>query len=43
MRIKLSYCKTDDQITDVLAKPLNIEKFKDMGKMLNLFSLENLD
>ncbi|CAJ2660445.1 unnamed protein product [Trifolium pratense] len=42
-RIKLSYCKTEKQIADVLTKPLKIDKFKDMRKMLNVFSMENLN
>ncbi|CAJ2677657.1 unnamed protein product [Trifolium pratense] len=42
-RIKLSYCSTEKQIADVLTKPLKIDKFKDMRKMLNVFSMENLN
>jgi peroxiredoxin family protein len=42
-RIKISYCKTEMQVADVLRKPLKIEKFKDMRKMLNVFSSESLN
>jgi hypothetical protein len=42
-RIKISYCKTEMQVADVLTKPLKIEKFKDMRKMLNVFSSESLN
>ncbi|GAU48847.1 hypothetical protein TSUD_188320 [Trifolium subterraneum] len=35
---KLSYCKTEEHMVDVLKKPLKIEKFKDMRKMLNVFN-----
>ncbi|PNX64509.1 hypothetical protein L195_g062150, partial [Trifolium pratense] len=38
-RIKLSYCNTENQIADVLTKPLKIDKFKDTRKMLNVFSM----
>jgi hypothetical protein len=41
--IKLSYCNTNDQMADVLTKPLKIERFRDLRKMLNVQSLENLN
>jgi hypothetical protein len=42
-RIKLVYCKTEDQIADVLTKPLKIERFKVMRKLLNMHSLDTLN
>ena len=42
-KIKLSYCNTNDQMADVLTKPLKIERFRDLRKMLNIQSLENLN
>jgi hypothetical protein len=42
-KVKLSYCNTNDQMADVLTKPLKIERFRDLRKMLNVQSLENLN
>jgi hypothetical protein len=42
-KIKLSYCNTNDQMADVLTKPLKIERFRDLRKILNVQSLENLN
>ena len=33
-------CKTNNQIADALAKPLEIDKFKEMKNMLNILNLE---
>jgi hypothetical protein len=42
-KIKLVYCKTEAQGADIFTKPLKIERFKDLRKMLNVQSLENLN
>ncbi|KAK2451944.1 hypothetical protein QL285_010951 [Trifolium repens] len=42
-KIKLVYCKTEAQVADAFTKPLKIERFKDLKKMLNVQSLENLN
>jgi hypothetical protein len=42
-KVKLVYCSTDVQIADALTKPLKIERFKDLRKMLNVQSLKNLN
>jgi hypothetical protein len=42
-KITLIYYKSDDQDAIVLTKPLKNEKFKEMRKMLNAFSLKNLN
>jgi hypothetical protein len=42
-KIKLVYCKTEAQVADVFTKPLKIQRFKDLRKMLNVQSLENLN
>jgi hypothetical protein len=42
-KIKMSYCNTNDQMADVLTKPLKIDRFKDLRRMLNVQSLENLN
>ncbi|KAK2403406.1 putative mitochondrial protein [Trifolium repens] len=42
-RIKLVYCKTEEQIADVLTKPLKIDRFKAMRKLLNMYSLDSLN
>ena len=42
-RIKLTYCKTENQVADVLTKPLKIERFKVMRRLLNMHSLDSLN
>jgi hypothetical protein len=42
-KIKLVYCSTDAQIADALTKPLKIERFKDLRRMLSVQSLEFLN
>jgi glutathionylspermidine synthase len=42
-KIKLSYCNTNSQMADVLTKPLKIDRFKDLRRMMNVQSLETLN
>jgi hypothetical protein len=42
-KIKLSYCNTNIQMADVLTKPLKIDRFKDLRRMMNVQSLETLN
>ncbi|MCI32646.1 cationic amino acid transporter 1-like [Trifolium medium] len=42
-RLKLTHCKIEIQIADMLTKPLKIERFKDLRGMLKVTSLEYLN
>jgi hypothetical protein len=42
-KLKLTHCRTEVQIVDILTKPLKIERFKELRKMLKVISLEYLN
>ncbi|CAJ2665360.1 unnamed protein product [Trifolium pratense] len=42
-KIKMTYCNTEKQMADVLTKPLKIDRFKDLRRMMNVQSLETLN
>jgi hypothetical protein len=39
-KLKLTHCKTDVQVADILTKPLKIERFKELRGMLKVTSLD---
>jgi hypothetical protein len=39
-KLKLTHCKTEIQVADIFTKPLKIERFKDLKKMLTVTSLD---
>ncbi|KAK2426061.1 putative mitochondrial protein [Trifolium repens] len=39
-KLKLTHCKTEVQVADIFTKPLKIERFKDLKKMLAVTSLD---
>ena len=41
--IELVYCKSSDQITDILTKPLKFETFIKLKKKMGMTSMEILD
>ncbi|GAU43236.1 hypothetical protein TSUD_241260 [Trifolium subterraneum] len=41
--LKLTHCRTELQVADILTKPLKIERFKDLRGMLKVTSLEYLN